>query len=201
MRALSRYVVAVAILFANPVTVLAAQEAHEESGGGGLFSPSLGLGVWTVIVFLTLLYVLRKWAWRPILAALEARERGIQASLDEAARIRDEAAELLEEHRRQLGDARRHAQDIVAESRQAAEQVRRDVEAKTRKESEAILEGARREIQRETEKAMQTLRRESVDLALAATGRLLKRKLDGEADRELISDYLDELGRSKEADA
>ncbi len=194
-----RTLAATLALLASPTVLLAAQEEHGE--GGGLFSVNLGLSVWTIVVFLALLLVLRKWAWGPILAALETRERGIRETLDEAARLREEAAGLLEEHRRQVAEARRQAQEIVAESRQAAEQVRRELEAKAREEGEAILDGARRDIQQEKERAIHDLRRQSVELALAAAGRLLRRKLDAETDRGLISEYLDELQEGEEAQA
>lgn len=169
--------------------------AAEESGGGGLFSINVGLSIWTVVVFLALVLVLRRYAWGPIMAALEAREKGIQDVLDEAARARDEAAGLLEEHRQQLAEGRRQAQQIVAEGRAAGEQLRREIEEKARQEGQSIIEGARREIGREKDAALDELRRESVDLALAAATRLLGRKLDGDADRELINRYLTELDR------
>lgn len=200
MRVTHRTIAATLAVLASPTVLLAAQEEHGE-GGGGLFSINLGLSVWTIVVFVALLLVLRKWAWGPILAALDTRERGIRETLDEAARLREEAAGLLEEHRRQVAEARRQAQEIVAESRQAAEQVRRELEVKARQEGEAILDGARRDIQLEKERAIHDLRRQSVELAMAAAGRLLRRKLDAETDRELISEYLDELQEGEEAKA
>lgn len=184
-------------LAAAPTPLLAVQEAAEaaEGGGGSLFAVDLGLSVWTIVVFLIVLWVLAKYAWGPILGALDSREVGIRESIAEAQRLRAEAEAALEEHKKQLADARRQAQDIVAQGREAGEKVRSDIEAKAREESDRMIQRARGEIERERDRALETLRRESVDLAIAAASNLLERKLDSESDRALVEDYLDELGR------
>ena len=163
--------------------------------GGGLFSINVGLSIWTVIVFLALLFVLGRYAWGPILGALEAREQGIQGSIDDASRLQDEAASLLEQHRKQLGEARREAQQIIADSKEAATRLGRDLEAKAREESQGIIERARREIERERDSALEAVRRESVDLALAAASKLVGQRLDGAADRDLVIGYLSDLSK------
>jgi len=169
-----------------PAALLAADE-----GSPGLFSLNLGLSIWTIVVFLVLLWLLHRFAWGPILGAVESREKGIQGSIDEAQRLQAHAAALLEEHRKQLAEARQEAQQIVAQGREAGEQLRRQIEEKSRQEGEAMLERARREIQRERDDALDTLRKESVELALSATARLIGQKVDAAADRKLIEDFLD----------
>jgi len=173
-----------------------------EEGGGGLFSLNVGLSLWTIVVFGVVLFILSRYAWAPILAAVDARERNIQSSVEEAARLRAEAQALLEEHQRQLADSRRQSQQIVAEAREAGEQVRRDIEEKARAEGDAMIERARRDIGREKQAAMNELRRESVDLALAAASRLVQQSLDPEADRRIIEGFLGEVrGQKAEAGA
>lgn len=186
---------------AMPVALLAQEAEHAEGGGSALFDINVGLSLWTVVVFLALLWVLRRFAWGPILGAVEAREERIQGALDESARQREEAAALLEEHKQQLADARRQAQEIVAEGKAAGDKVRREIEARAREEGQALLERARRDIHREKEEALGEIRKASVDLALAAAGRLMEEKLDGKADRELVLGYLDELAAVETADA
>jgi len=188
-------------LFCTPLVAFA-QEHGAEEGGGGLFSINAGLSVWTVVIFIALLIVLWRFAWGPILSAVEAREKGIQGALEEARSRQEEAQELLEEHKKQLADARRQAQEILVEGREAADRLRKELESKAREESEAILARARSEIEREKEAAVDALRRESVDLALAAAAKLLHQKLDGEQDRRLVMDYVDGLsGKSSGAEA
>ena len=185
-----------ALLAMSPLG-LVAQEDHAEGGGWNtLFSVDLGLMIWTVLVFGVLLFVLARFAWGPMLAALDAREKGIQDAIDEANRQRDEAQRVMAEHQAQLADARRQAQQLMADGREAAERLRKELEEKARAESATILENARREIARERDAAVETVRKESVDLALAAAARLLSERLDGERDRQLISGYIDEMDRS-----
>jgi len=183
---------AIPLVFAGLLGVpglLAAQE------GGGLFDLDPGLGVWTIAVFLVVLFVLGKFAWGPMLAQLDAREGRIRDSIEEAGRMKEESAALLAEHRRELADARRQAQEIVSAGREAGERLRKEVEAKAREESERILERARTEIERERDQAMEVIRRESVELAIAAASRILGQRLDGEGDRRLVEEYLDQLDR------
>ena len=177
---------------ATPV-VLAGQEHGADGGGGGLFDINVGLSIWTIVIFLAVLAVLWRFAFGPILAAVNAREESINQALEEA-RTRQAAAErLLQEHKEQLADARRQAQEIVAEGREAAGRLQKELEGKAREESEAILTRARAEIEREKDAAVDAVRREAVDLALAAASKLLHEKLDGEQDRKLVMDYVDGL--------
>ncbi|MGD2045028.1 MAG: F0F1 ATP synthase subunit B [Gemmatimonadota bacterium] len=170
-------------------------------GGGGVYDMNTGLSVWTLIVFAGLVIMLGKFAWGPILKAVDEREKGIQSALDEAAQRNEEAAKLLEEHKAQLADARRQASELIAEGRAAGESVRKEIEEKARSEGQAILERARAEIERERDAAIDTLRKESVELALAAASRLMRENLDQPKDRALVERYLGNLGSSGSAQA
>ena len=99
---------ALVVLAASPLAVLAQGEGGEASKPN-LFELNAGLSVWIWLVFGILVFLLGRYAWKPILGALEAREKGIQDALDEAAARNAEAADLREEHRQQLADARRQA--------------------------------------------------------------------------------------------
>jgi F-type H+-transporting ATPase subunit b len=178
---------------AFPTRVFA--QGGAEGGAGALFSVNVGLTIWTIVVFLGLVAILRKFAWGPILDSAEAREQRIQTALDEATKRQAEAVALLEQHRAQLADARRQAQEIVNEGKTAGERVRKDIEEKARTEGQSLIERAKAEIEREKESALGEIRKESVDLALAVAARLMKEKLDPEKDRKLVVGYLDEMAR------
>lgn len=164
-----------------------------------LFSVNLGLAFWTLLTFLTLLIILGKYAWGPLLGALDKREKGIQGNIDDAKRQRDEAEALLAEYREQLAEGRRQAQAMVAEGREAADALRKELEAKAREETQVMLANARREITREREAAVEAVRRESVDVALAVASRLLSERLDSQRDRQLAMDYIGDLSDSEGA--
>lgn len=164
--------------------------------GGRLYDMNTGLSVWTLIVFAALVFILGKYAWGPILGAVEAREKGIQEALDEAAARNAEATRILAEHKKQLADARRQASELIAEGKAAGEELRKEIEEKARSEAQSIVERARGEIERERDQAIEMLRRESVELALAAASRLMQERLDQDKDRELVERYLADVSSS-----
>ncbi|MSR21860.1 MAG: ATP synthase F0 subunit B [Gemmatimonadetes bacterium] len=191
-----RILKAVLVLLALVPRLAWAQGGGEE-GGGGLYDINTGLSTWTLIVFAGLVFLLGKFAWKPILEAVEAREKSIRAALDEAAQRNAEAAKLLDEHRAQIADARRQAGELIAEGRAAGEGVRKSIEEKARVEGQAIIERALSEIEREKESAIAELRKESVDLALAAASKLMQQNLDQPKDRALVERYLAEMSAEK----
>ncbi|MBI4543990.1 MAG: F0F1 ATP synthase subunit B [Gemmatimonadetes bacterium] len=176
---------------------LVVKEAQAE-GGGSIFAINPGVSFWSLVIFLALLVVLTRYAWRPMLGALEARERRIQEILDAAARDRAEAERVLEGHRRQLAEARQQAHEILAEAKQATERVRDDILKRARAEQEQMLARARQEISRERERALEAIREEAVELSLAAASRLIERRLESAEDRKLVREYLEQVGRSRE---
>ncbi len=181
---------AAAALHAVPASLLAQE-------GPGLFDINTGLSLWTLIVFGILLALLGKFAWGPILRGLEARERNIQGSIDDAARLRSEAANALDRHRRQLREARHEASQIIVEAKEAASRLGSELEAKAREESAAIVQRARREIEMERDAVLEAIRKETVGLALAAASRLVQQRLDAPEDRELVIDYLSSLSTTE----
>lgn len=171
-----------------------------EGGEGGAPSPfavNSGLVIWTWVVFVVLLFLLRKFAFPAILKATEERERTIARQLDEAAKANTEAKALLDENRRLLAESRTQAQAMMAEAKSAAEKERAAAVEKTRQEQDELMARARREIQAERDKALTDLRREAVDLSLAAATKLIGQRLDGGSDRALVESYLASLEKAK----
>jgi F-type H+-transporting ATPase subunit b len=162
------------------------------------FSINTGMAFWTVLIFLILLAVLWRMGWPLILKSVEERERRIQQQLDEAERGRAEAARLLEEQKQLLAAARAEGQEIVARAKTVALKEREALLAKTHEEQEQLLARARREIASETGKALAAVRREAVDLSLAAASKLIEANLDSEANRRLVTHYIDHLGDDEE---
>lgn len=162
---------------------------------GGILTPEGGLMVWTIIVFVIVLLVLYKYAFPPILGAVEAREQRIRELLAGAARDREEASVLLERQKKEHEELRAQAQEIFAEARASGERTREELLAEARREAEAILGRARRDIDAQTERALDVVRRDAVELALAAAEKLVRRNLDDEENRRLVRDFLDQAER------
>ena len=115
-----------------------------------LVQPDPGLAIWTIITFLVLLWLLAKFAWRPLLRALEARQETIKKSLEDAQQARREMEALSKESDRILRAAHAEAESIVASSRAEAEKLREEIKQKAQTDSEAIVREARRQIETET---------------------------------------------------
>lgn len=176
-----------------PMLLLLAEEAE---GSPSPFSINYGLFFWTIIVFIVLMLLLKKYAFPAILKATEERERTIARQLDEAEKANSEAKKLLEENRRLLADARTQAQATLAEAKVAAEKERTLGIEKTRLEQDELLARARREIASERDKAMADIRREAVDLSLAVATKLIGQRLDSAQDKALVEGYLSSLEKA-----
>lgn len=175
---------------------LTAAAAAPKEGFSSPFEVNFGMFFWTWVIFISLLLVLRKWVWPALVRMTEERERRIANQLAEAERMNAEAKAALEEHRKLLAGAKEQAQTLLADAKSVAEKERQSLLERARDEQEAMLERARREIAAERDRAVVELRREAVDLSLAAAARLLERRLDTEADRKLVNDYLASLGEN-----
>ena len=158
-----------------------------------MFDINLGLSIWTIVVFVLLLVILRKFAWGPILGAVQDREDHVRSTLELAASEREESTELLEQYRKQMLEARREAQDLIAKAKEMGVSVRKEIEEKARQEANVIMEKALESIEKEKEAALDELRQGSVDIALAAAGKLIGEELNQDKDRKLAVDFVNDL--------
>ena len=174
-------------------SILIFAQAEEDSGGSFLVSPSVGLMVWTLVLFGVSMYILAKVAFPRIAEALDKRQRAIEESIDTAERTRREADELLAEYRERLTAARQQADEIVARARKAGEAQEAEAIADGRQRREELLEQARKDIQAETRRAIQEIRAEVADLTILATEKVTRKTLTGEDQRRLVDEAVAEL--------
>lgn len=177
--------------------ILLAQEEHATGGSTNLLDPKVGLMFWTLIIFVLLLTVLSKYAYKPLLSAVEAREAALEKAISDAKRDRDQAAVLLAEQQKALAETRADVQKVMADGRAAAESMRSEMLDKVKAEGADMLERTRREMQAEKEKAVAELRREAVDLAIAGASKVIGRNLDSATDRSLVESFLSGLSAPK----
>ena len=166
---------------------------HAEAAGNPLTQFDPGLLLWTIITFVVLVVILRWKAWPSIVKALRDRETAVRGAIDDARRQRLEAEKLLEEHRKLMVEARRETAALVDQGRRDAERVRQELLETARREQQEVLEQGRRQIAQETKAALASLQERTVDLALAASEKLLKKTLDGDAHRRLVEETLKEI--------
>lgn len=160
---------------------------------GGLLTPSGGLMFWTLVIFLFLFFILSRYAFKPITAAVEAREKALEDAIAGAKADREAAAALLAEHRAQIEGARAEAQKMIVEGRQVGEKIRADMIEETRTQQQDMLERARREIEGEKQRAIADLRREAVDLAIAGAGKVIEKNLDDDSNRRIVESFLSSI--------
>jgi F-type H+-transporting ATPase subunit b len=178
--------VAASIATAAP---LVAQEA-ERHESVNLLSPNTGLMFWTLLIFIVLFFILQRFAFKPLTAAVEARERALEEAIQGAQRDREEAARQLQEQIKALEAARAEAQRVIAEGRTTGEKLRADMLEQTKQQQHELLARARVEIDNERLRAIADLRREAVDLALAGASRVIERNLDDQTNRKLVESFL-----------
>jgi F-type H+-transporting ATPase subunit b len=168
-----------------------AQAAEEESGG--LIDVVPGLMIWTLICFAITFFVLRKYAFGPIQRTIDERRDRIRKAVDEADRARNEARDLLEQHRALIGEAKGEAAEILADARKVADAQIERVKDEAEAERARRLEETKRQIEAETKRSLDAIRSEVADLTLAATARVTGKVLDTEDQRRLIDEALAEL--------
>ncbi|GMU23259.1 MAG: hypothetical protein AMXMBFR13_33410 [Phycisphaerae bacterium] len=182
------------LVFAGPG--LAAEDgAHQ--GTPSPFAGNLGNALWTLLIFGLVVLVLGRFAWKPMLTALQNRERYIRDSLEAARRDRHDSEARLKEIEQRLSRAREEASAIVEEGRRDAESVKRRIEEEARHSAEALLERAKREIGIARDSALKDLYEQSADLAMNMAGSVLRRQISPEDQQRLISDALAELRERK----
>ncbi len=163
------------------------------SSGSFLITPNVGLMIWVIVVFVISLFILRKAVFPRIGEALDKRAATIDESIDAAAKMREQADQVLTEYRERLHDARQQAEDIITRARKAADAHQKDAVEAARAERERLLEQTRRDVEAETRRAIDEIRREVADLTVLATEKVTRRALTEDDHRRLVEDALSEL--------
>jgi F-type H+-transporting ATPase subunit b len=186
-------------LIAIAFLILAAlpAEAQEHAPEGAALSPfagNVGNAIWTLAIFLLVVLILGKFAWGPVLALLQERERFIHKSLADAKHDREEAEARLKEYAAKVQSARAEAGAIVEEARRDAEKLREDLKQRARTEADTMVQNAERQITLQTQRAIQEIRREAVDLSVAIASKIIQRNITKEDNQRLIDETIRQVG-------
>jgi len=158
-----------------------------------LVQPDPGLYIWTIATFLLLLALLARFAWRPLLDALERRQQSIVKSLEDARQAKKELEQINAESARIVNAARAEAEAIVARTRADAVRFGEDLKKKARADAEQIVKNAEREIEQQTARAVERIRHESIDLSVAIASKILQRNVSSADTDRLMEETFREI--------
>jgi F-type H+-transporting ATPase subunit b len=159
-----------------------------------LLTPGTGLIIWQALVFLALVFLLRRLAWKPILSSLNEREASIQQALDAAERAKTEMASLKADNEKLLREAREERDKILREAREAASRFNDQAQADAKKAADKIIADAKAVINTEKAAALRDVKAQVALFSLEVAERLMKKNLaDDKAQKELINTYVNDL--------
>ena len=170
-------------------------EAGLERSGGtkvdvpeGIFKGSTDLLIWTLVVFGLLLFILGRYAWKPMLDGLKKREDSIRSAVEEARRARDEAQQLRGQLQQEMARSEARVQQLIEEGRRSAQRTADEMTARAKTEAQAERERLRREIDTARDQALQQIRDQVVRVATAVTTKAIRRDLTPEDQRRLVDE-------------
>lgn len=166
---------------------------HLVLGAAGEFL-NIGDILATLVIFIGLMLLLKKFAWGPLMGVMQQREDLIKSEIETAENSRLESQKMLEEQRTLLKDARTQAQEIVENAKKQGEVSREEIITTARAESGRMKEAAVQEIANERDKAISAVREEVVALSLLAATKVLEKEISEEDNRQLINETIAKAG-------
>ncbi|MTI31926.1 F0F1 ATP synthase subunit B [Xanthovirga aplysinae] len=159
-----------------------------------LIIPEAGLVIWQTVVFLVVLFVLGKFAWKPILNGLKERESSIENALESAKQAKEEMARLKADNEKLLEEARAERDKILKDAVKAANEIKESAKEDALKIGEKMIEEAKATIIAEKKAALKEVKSQVATLSLQVAEKLLRKNLEGEAaQKDLVNDYVESI--------
>jgi len=168
----------------------------DDSIVGKLLSPDPGVMLWVWVVFFVLLVVLKKFAWKPILSGIEAREKSMKDALARAEEVSRKTEAAEGEQKQLLDEARTEAAKILSESRDFAKELKVKAESDAKLQSERIVAQAKQEIESAQQRAQAQLRQDAAILSVSVAEKILRKKIDSTEDKAFAERMVEEAPRS-----
>lgn len=160
----------------------------------GLVTPNPGTIFWMLIIFGIALFVLRKFAWKPILNALKEREQSIANALNSAEEAKREVANLKADNERIIQEAKQEKNAILKEAREMKEKIVTEAKEKAIAEGAKSIEQAKQQIQAEKDAAINDLKKQVAELSVLIAEKVIRKELSDKADQEkMVNGMLDEI--------
>jgi F-type H+-transporting ATPase subunit b len=195
-RVRSFFVVNMVLLLSDWTAGWALAAGPQEVKKPDIFDLRLDLGLWSIVVFLGLFFILRKYAWGPILHGLEKREQNILSAIEEAQRARLEAQQMHDRLQQQLDRAGEEVNKIMEKARLDGQHLMEEMVGKARGEIQTERERAHREIEMAKDQAFLELRVHTIQLATLISAKAIRRQISEEDHRHLLDEALSELGQA-----
>lgn len=188
-------VAAESISHVDHVETVAHTEAHGDGHheAGSPMDVSGEMFVWTLGTFIVMGFLLTKLAWKPILQGLDEREQNIRDSVENAEKIQVELASIDGQRSEIISAADEKAKGIVERARRAGKEAERVLKDKAKEDATILVENAERQIRTARDKAAADLRRDSVDMTLELTGKLIGETMDDDRHRALTDKLISEM--------
>lgn len=184
------YFVLMGIVFLHsPLALASGEEAHK----AGIFDLQWGLAFWTIVTFVSLLVTLKHFAWKPMLTALDNREKHIRESLEHADKAQTESQKLLNEAQQKLIDASKEAKSILDNVQSKALHLREEMTRETEKECARLRSEAETQIFQAKKKAIAELWEELASVGTEIAGKILEKRLSSQDDMAIIAQSLKEI--------
>jgi F-type H+-transporting ATPase subunit b len=167
--------------------------AAEEKKPPGIFDPQFDLGLWTIVVFVLLFWVLRKWAWGPMLQGLTKREEMIRSALEEARVARAEAAHARADFQKKMDEAYAEIPKLMDQARHDAQALKEEMRTQAQQEIQTDRQRLRREIETAKDQAVQELFAQSANLATMLATRVIPHALTPDDHRRLVDQAMNEM--------
>ena len=161
-----------------------------------LLSVNQGMFYWSVLVFILLVIILGKFAWKPMLKMIEDRESDIDKSIQDAETAKIEAEALLNQHKQLMAESEQRASDLIKKAKAVADKQISDAKADAQLEARKMLDRAEAEIISEKESALKSLREEVASLVVQAAGHLISQNLDDKSNKTLVDNYINTLPKN-----
>jgi F-type H+-transporting ATPase subunit b len=160
----------------------------------GLVTPDYGLLFWMLLTFLIVLYVLKKFAWKPILNSLKEREDSIEDALKSAEKAREEMANLQATNEKILAEARKEREEMLKEARDIRQKMIEEAKDKAVQEGNKMIESAKMAIEHEKASAIVQIKKSIADMSIQIAEKILRKALtDPKQQQEIMDKYLDNI--------
>ena len=146
--------------------------------------------------FLLLIFLVKKYAWGNITSVLDERAEKISSDIDGAEEARKKAEVLASKREAELAGSRTEAKTIIENAKETAEKSKADILAEAKLEAGRLKEKANQEIAQNKAEALQSVKGDVADLTISLAGKIISQNLDGQTHKELIDQYIDQLGEA-----